>query len=258
MITKHVQKFGNGGHIILPKSYVGKRVRFIIEPKKFEDIKAELLDLVKPYAEAVIGVYVYGSYARNEQTIYSDIDVLIVAHAKLKISEKPEQYSIISITSGELEHALKHNAILILPIIKEARPVLNAEFLERYKSYSFTRQNIKSFIEDSKDILELDREGLKLDFGIGSLVYSLLLRIRSLLIIKLMSMNKTYSKSRLRKFLHKHGFSNDTIKELYRVYGAERDGKHIKESATVTKETLQKLHNLAVNLLGDVRRIYHG
>ena len=43
MTTKLVQKFGNSGHIVLPKGYVGKRIRFIAEPKAFEDIKSEIL-----------------------------------------------------------------------------------------------------------------------------------------------------------------------------------------------------------------------
>ena len=88
MISKLVQRFGNGGHIVLPKDYVGKRIRFIAEPKTFEDIKSEILEILKQYFENILGVYLCGSYARNEQTNYSDVDKLVIASAKLKIIDK--------------------------------------------------------------------------------------------------------------------------------------------------------------------------
>ena len=46
METKLVQRFGNGGHIVLPKEYVGKRIRFLTEPKIFEDIKSEIFEIL--------------------------------------------------------------------------------------------------------------------------------------------------------------------------------------------------------------------
>ena len=49
MESKIVQKFGNSSHIILPKDYIGKRIRFVAEPKTFEDIKSEILEILKPY-----------------------------------------------------------------------------------------------------------------------------------------------------------------------------------------------------------------
>ena len=88
MEAKLVQKFGNSGHIVLPKGYVGKRIKFIAEPKTFNDIKSEILEILKPYFENILGIYLYGSYARNEQTIDSDVDILVIANTKLRIMEK--------------------------------------------------------------------------------------------------------------------------------------------------------------------------
>ena len=82
--TKIVQRFGNSGHIVLPKRYIGKRLRFIAESKTFGDIKSEILEILKPYLENILGVYLYGSYARNEQTISSDADILVIADTKLR------------------------------------------------------------------------------------------------------------------------------------------------------------------------------
>ena len=86
MEAKIVQKFGNGGHIVLPKEYVGKRIRFTAEPKTFEDVKSEVLEFLKPYLGSILGIYLYGSYARGEQTIDSDVDILAITKHKIKDS----------------------------------------------------------------------------------------------------------------------------------------------------------------------------
>ena len=116
MITKLVQKFGNSGHIVLPKEYVGKRIRFAAEPKTLSDVKSEVLELLNPYLDNILGVYLYGSYARGEQTIDSDVDILVITNTKLKIAEKADNYSIISATMEEIDDIFNKNAVLILPI----------------------------------------------------------------------------------------------------------------------------------------------
>ena len=199
--TKLVQKFGNSGHIVLPKEYVGKRIKFIAEPKAFDDIKSEIWEILNPYSSSILGVYLYGSYARGEQTIDSDVDILIITNTKLKIAEKADNYSIISATMEEIEGILNTNAVLILPILKEARTIINPMLLDKYKEYKFTKSNVESFMDSCRKILELNKKGLELDFEIGSMIYSLILRIRSLLMIKLISNNLSYSKTQLSNYL---------------------------------------------------------
>lgn len=249
MESKLVQKFGNSGHIVLPKEYVGKRIRFIAEPKTFEDIKSQALEILKPYFENILGVYLYGSYVRSEQTIDSDVDILVIANTKLKIIDKVNDYSIISITINELEDTLKSNAVLILPIIKEAKTIINSALLEKYKEYKFTKKNTKWFIDSSATILELNKKGLQLDFEIGSIVYSLMLRIRGLLMIKLIIDNKIYSKSALFNYLIDNDIPQNKIDELYRIYSNERNNIKVKESKLITKEDLAKLLAIAKKII---------
>ena len=253
--VKVVQRFGNSGHVVLPKEYIGKRIRFILEPKTFENIKFEILGILKPYLENILGIYLYGSYARNEQTISSDVDILVIANTKLKIMDKIDGYSIVSTTITELESALKENAILILPIIKEAKTIINPDLLEKYKGYKFTKKNTKWFIDNSADILALDEKGIKLDFEIGSLVYSLMLRVRGLLMIKLVLNGKLYSKGSLFSYLKFNEFSQAKIEEFYRVYSKERGNIKITESGIITKEDIPKLLLIAKNLLKEARSL---
>ena len=253
MITKLVQRFGNSGHVILPKEYVGKRIRFIAEPKTFEDIKSEILEILKPYLENILGIYLYGSYARNEQTIESDVDILVIADTKLKIMDNINDFSIISVSIHEIEDILKNNAVLALPILKEAKTIINPELLAKYKDCKFTKSNTKNFIESSVRILELNKKGLELDFELGSLVYSLMLRMRGLLMIKLMLNDKLYSKSQLFDYLENNGFSMNKIEELYKIYSKERNNIKVKDSSIINKEDVLKLLSLAEKLLQEVK-----
>ncbi|MBS3101867.1 nucleotidyltransferase domain-containing protein [Candidatus Woesearchaeota archaeon] len=253
METKLVQRFGNSGHVVLPKEYVGKRIRFITKPKTFEDIKSEIFGILNPYLEYVLAVYLYGSYARNEQTLDSDVDILVITYTKLKIIEKISDYSIVSITLNELEDTLNKNAILILPIIKEAKTIVNPGLLEKYRELNFTVKNTKNFIDATIAILELDKKGVEMGFEIGSIIYSLMLRIRGLLMMRLIRENNLYSKSALFSFLENCGVTKEKIEELYRIYSDERKGIRVRKSSLINKEDAEKLLGIAQNLLGEIK-----
>lgn len=254
--TKIVQRFGNSSHVVLPKEYLGKRIRFIAEPKTFEGIKSGILEILKPYLENIVGVYLYGSYARNEQTIDSDIDVLVITSNKLKIIDGIDSYAITSATMEELDDVLKNNAVLILQIIKEAKTIINPDLLEEYKETKFTKKNTRQFLDSSIRVLQLNKKGLELDFEIGSLVYSLILRIRGLLMIKLMINNKLYSKSLLFNYLENNNLPKEKIEELYRIYSCERNDIKIKKNSIITKADIEKLLAIAGKLLKNLKLLF--
>ena len=253
--TKLVQKFGNSSHVVLPKEYIGRRIKFVTEPKTFQDIKSEILEILKPYLENIVGIYLYGSYVRNEQTVESDIDLLVITSNKLKMIENIKDYHIVSTTIKGIENTIKNNAILILPIIKEAKTIINPDPLLMYKDYKFTKNNTKQFLDDTKKILELNKKGLELDFEVGSLVYSLMLRIRGLLMIKLMLNYVLYSKTLLLNYFENNNFEKDKINALYIIYTNERKSIHVKESNVITKEDIEKLLSIAEKLLKEVSRL---
>lgn len=253
--AKIVQRFGNSGHVVLPKEYVGKRIRFILEPKTFQNIKFEILEILKPYLENILGVYLYGSYARSEQTLNSDIDILVITNTKLKIIDKINDYKIVSGTITDTERALNRNAVLVLPIIKEAKTIINPDLLEKYKGYKFTKKNTKLFLDNSASVLELNEKGINLDFEIGSLVYSLMLRVRGLLMIRLMLNNKFYSRASLISYLKDNNFSQDKIEDAYKIYSKERDGIKIIKSEIITKDDISRLLSIAKNLLKEVQSL---
>jgi len=251
MESRTVQSFGNSGHIVLPKGYIGRKVKFLLETKSFEDIKSDILEILKPFLENILGIYVYGSYARNEQTIDSDVDVLVVVSKQVKITHKINDYSLVFVTLEDLEKTLDENAILLLPLLKEVKTVINPDLLKKYESYRFTRRNTKIFLESCKDVIRLNKKGIELDFDVGSIVYSLILRIRALFMIKEIMKNRSYSKSSFFYFLKSNGINN--VNELYSIYSKEREGFKVKESKVVKKDDLMKLLDMAENMIKELK-----
>ena len=80
-IVKRVVPFGNGSIVFTPKKWIGQTVRVILEQEPI-NIKEDVLKTLQPFLEQVEGIYLFGSFARNEQEIDSDIDVLVIASKK--------------------------------------------------------------------------------------------------------------------------------------------------------------------------------
>jgi len=66
---------------------VGQKVIISLVEKTIEEIEDEILYILKPYLKHIQGIYLYGSYARNEQTPESDIDILVITDG-IKIKKK--------------------------------------------------------------------------------------------------------------------------------------------------------------------------
>src|SRR3989344_5864914 len=75
---KEVRKWGNSAGILLPKELIGKQVKITIIDRTLE-IKKEVLNIIEPFLQDIIGVYLTGSYARGEETEESDIDILVIS-----------------------------------------------------------------------------------------------------------------------------------------------------------------------------------
>ncbi|MBI4439486.1 nucleotidyltransferase domain-containing protein [Candidatus Woesearchaeota archaeon] len=253
---KTVQKFGNGGHLVLPKGLVGKKVRFIAETKSFGEIRLEAIKLLEPYLESIAGIYLYGSYARNEQALESDIDIFVVTTGKIKIIERHGDYSFVSATLGDIESVLRRNAVLVLPIIREAKPILNSGLLEKFSDYKFTKQNTMQFLEDTEKVLGFVLKGVEKNFEIGSMVYSMILRIRALLMIKRGVEGKMYTKSHLSHYLAGKGISTEKVGEFLDIYSREKKGIEVRESQIVDGKDVRELYGITRNLLSEIDGVF--
>lgn len=249
-IIRTVQGSGNGGHIYLPKEMIGKQVLVVQITKTLEDIKKEVLEILNPYLEHVLGVYLYGSYARGEQTPESDIDVWVISDKKLNI-KNTENYEIITSTIEETKKTLKKNAVVVLSIIKEAIPLINRDLLKTLSSYNLNKKNTKQFVEHTESSLKIVEALMKdeLKSSVPNITYPLMMRLRGLYLIKCLKENKIYSNKGLKEYLK---LEDGIFEELYTIYQAVRDKRRIPPPKVKYKD-LKKLYDITKKLLIEVK-----
>jgi len=86
-IVKRVVESGTGGIVYAPRKWLGQEV-IVILPKQPGDIKERLIGILGPKLEHVIGIYLTGSYARNESAKDSDIDILVISDSKFELPSR--------------------------------------------------------------------------------------------------------------------------------------------------------------------------
>ena len=234
-MQKIVQQIGNGGHIYLSKEMVGKKVEITLVEKTIGEIEEEALLMLKPYLKHIVGVYLYGSYARGEPTPESDIDILVVADG-LKIKKRIGNYEIVCASLDKIEKTLHNNAVLILPILKESKAIINERLIDEYRDKKLTKRNTRWYIETTESSLKLVKHLIDDEDSIASIVYPLIMRLRGLHMIECLIRDKKYSVREFDK--HLAGLPSGQLNRMYREY---RDYKPISDNS-VGYEDVKKLY----------------
>lgn len=232
-IIRIVSSVGNGAHIFAPKEWINEKVLIVRLEKK--SIKEEILQRLYPHLDKIMGVFLYGSQARNEATENSDIDVLVIAKEKFKI-EKEENFDFIVISEDSLNEAIKINPIMLYSIFKEAKAIINEEYLSKLRNIKINPTLFKPFIQTTKESIKSDEEIIELDKKTGktvsnSVLYSLILRLRGIFIIKHLLSKKSYSNSLFKTWIN-HKCKID-YEKVYSVYQALRSGKELKDELPI-------------------------
>ncbi|MFH1751460.1 MAG: DUF2080 family transposase-associated protein [archaeon] len=232
-VVKEVVPFGNGSIVYTPKKWVGQTVRVVLEREPF-DVKERTMELLQPHLEHVKGVFLHGSIARKEQSLESDIDVLVVSGKKFKL-EKTGKFDFTIIDEETLRKELKgRNPFFVYSMLREAKPILNKGLLEELKKIKLDKRNVKWLLEDSESALKVVKEFLKLEkrkkSSFGTIVYSLVLRLRGIFLVKQFLRNQNYSNKGFKEFLRKKGFERKLVEDFYEIYCAERDERKIKKN----------------------------
>jgi len=234
-IIRKVTEIGNGAHIFAPKEWLDEEVVIIRIPRR--NPKEEILKLIYPHFDKVIAVFLFGSYARNEQEKDSDIDILIIASEKFKINKRG--MDIIVIPENKLELAKKLNPILFYSMLQEAIPILNFSYLERLKQEKISSKHFKSFLKETKDSIKSSKELIEMDKKLKnkdaseSVIYSLILRLRGIFIINLLLNKEKYSKKLFKNWLFKN--SGIDYEKVYKIYRSVRDNKKTREKISITE-----------------------
>ena len=250
---KKAVKAGNSSAVILPRSWLNKEVRIELIKKTPDTILLDVLQIIKEHIslEEVIGIYLAGSYARNEEDQNSDIDILVITSNIDKEMISHENYNILIVSSKLLEQKLKKDLLPIGQMIKEAKPLLNANYLDSIE-VKITKENISWYLKTTEEKLQIIKEFIdktkttkKVD---SKIIYTLVLRIRTLYIIKKLMNNEIYSKNEFIKIIK--GISGET--KAYETYLDVKN--NIKTSSKSNLKEVEKLYSYLEDQLKEIKR----
>jgi predicted nucleotidyltransferase len=197
-LIKPVIRVGNSAGVLVPKEWMNgsAKVELIAKPI---NVKKDILEILSPYLEDIIGIYLTGSYAREEQTKESDIDVLVITY-NLNNLISSGRYNVILISEDKIADALESDAMPIIPLLMEAKILLNRELIEKYrKKIKLSNKNLKWYLAITKSAVRLNKTFIDFGKDAGSKKcgdansYSLILNLRSVYIIDCIKNNKKWS-----------------------------------------------------------------
>lgn len=244
-LIKKVIEIGNGAAVYVPKEYSGREV-IVILPEGVQDIQRRVVSSLIEHMPNILGVYLYGSYARHEQEPDSDIDILVITKEKNEeiknaLNEKDIDVRVVSLES--IKKATAEYPLFIFPILQEAVVLLNPTLLEELKNLPFNAKKIKWHIDEIKRTLRIIETFIALDDKniASSHIYSLLMRVRVCFLLECLLKRKRFSNETVRNVLLDNGF---TSKEVVRFFSIYRKVRENEDSCTkMQKEEIQKLMN---------------
>jgi len=254
-IRKKVARSGNGGAVWVPKEWLGEEIIVTrIEAPKLS-LEEEVINILLPYLKDISGIYLYGSYARKEETKDSDIDILVIAKKIFKV-EKIKRFDISFIEIKKIREAVQRNPF-IHQMINESKPIINSYLLDELKR-SKTDFNgfIKWYKETTNDSIKISKGFIGLDemesnYLISyNVIYSMILRLRGIFLIRSILNKDKFSNSFFKKFIIKF-IPEFEFKKIYKVYKDLRDNKktaNVKIEIDIVKKLLEILNNEIKNL----------
>ena len=233
---RNVGKWGNSAGVLLPKEWMGNQVKVILIDRTLE-IKKEALNLLEPYLEDILGVYLAGSYARAEQEKNSDIDIIAIS-GKTKKEIVSGKYNLSIIPLESVKRTLDKNPLLILPRLNESKVILNKALLEELKDVKIQKNSFKEFIEEcerviriNKEIIELDKEQGKNSIDSAEVIYSLILRLRGIFLANTLVNKKKYYKKDFLSVLDQEIEVNSD--KIYSIYNSVKNNKKVKVKVNI-------------------------
>ena len=233
-LIKNAISWGNSAGVLLPKEWKGKEVKVVLIDRSLQ-IKKEVFDILSNYSEDILGIYLIGSYARGEQTKRSDVDVLVITS---KTNERIERgkYDFLVVSEDLVEEKFKKNILPLLPMLKEAKTLLNSSLIEKFKNTKITKRNLRFHIETTKSAMGVVKEFIelaKIDNRkiTDRIAYSLVLRLRELYIVDCLIKNKMWNNKEFLSLVKKVSGST----EAYEGYLRSKDNEKTKRNLSINE-----------------------
>ncbi len=252
---KKAVKAGNSSAVILPRAWLNREVRVELAKKTAETILLDVINIARKNInlEKIIGIYLVGSYARGEESKDSDIDVLIISGGIDKEMIHEGMYNILIVSKELLEQKLKKDLFPVGQMIKEAKPLINSDYLGSIE-VKVTKKSVKWHVDTTdekigliKEILEkINNSKKKVD---NRAIYTLVLRIRTLFIIQKLIKNQDYSKKSFIKLIENISGSNNA----YEAYLSIKN--KLEEANKATKEEAERLYHYLKKQYDEVKKL---
>lgn len=263
-LVKKVVKSGNGGAVWVPKNWLGQEVIVILPDKPKLDIKEKVIHLLEPYLKDIISVFIYGSYARHEETKESDVDVMVVTKDKnIQIEAKEPNLEISVFQFDKLKMAIEKHPVMYYQTVQEAVPLINSYVLDELRKIKIDYKNFKNYLNETKEHIESNKEFLELDNLDGiyvtsySVLYSAILRLRGIFVVKCILKQENFSNKKFQEWLIQNGISNQEFEQCYAAYSAVKNDKSIK-NIKIQISVAEKLLNILIKETNFIETELHG
>lgn len=246
-LIKKAIEMGNGAAVYVPREFVNREI-VVLLPEGIEEIQSRVLNRLIEFMPNIIGIYLFGSYARGEQEADSDIDILVITKEKEdKIKNALKDIDARIITLDVAKNTLKNTPLLITPILNEAKTFLNPRLLDElrefkidYRKFNWNFGDIKRIIKIVEGFVELD----PLDISPAH-IYSLILRLKVCYLIESILKNKLFSNKSFKELLLKYGLKEEKIDKFYKIYRDVRDNES--SNIKVNKDDILELIKITKN-----------
>lgn len=240
---RKIVKVGNSAGVILPRDWYGGEAKVELVERPV-NIDRDIFEILKEQLYDVVGIYLVGSYARNEETKESDIDILVISKNTNTIIKRGK-YNILVVSKKELINQMKKNIMPLLPMILEARAIINASEIEIYKDFKVGWQNLEWYVEVTKSSIDICTKLLDLseDFVSDRLAYSVILSLRSAYLVDCIIKSKKWTNKEFLSIVKNESGSLNAYSGYLRV----KNNKPIKEE--VSSQELKSLISYISNLL---------
>lgn len=210
-IIKQTREVGTSAGVLLPRNWLNKQVVVTLLQPSHEQIFQDVMEIIfiEKLNEETKGVYLFGSYARGDFDSNSDIDILVITEKTNRLINRGN-YEILVVSEEKFSKNLKNN-LNYLGALRELKVLLNKELIERYKNGKI-EFNIKGYLSEIGNVLKINKETIKNYVKIlknipDGVVYSVVLRLRELFMIKKFLSNQKYSKIDFLRFVDDEVYS---------------------------------------------------
>ncbi len=245
-----MKRYGNSGGVYLPSSWVGGDVEIKLVSRPLNP-ERDILEAFSKHMPHIIGAFAYGSYARGEHDDGSDIDIAVIADEHLKKTDaqcslKKMGYDLNIINADNAAKAAARDPLFRM-ILAEAKPIINHRLLDELKSKRFYGSNLKFRLDFARSALRINKQLRELG-STAELVYSLVMRIKEMLLIRCFLDGRMYSSRMLEAFLESHGITGKEKSNAMSIYRDARSGGKSPELG-ISGDTADKLISAFEELL---------